>query len=215
MKTSFHLTLSIVVVLLLATSQFVVSKSCHLNIFYISELGGPCYSSQIDTTVSGATILHDPFLGGAEGDNCGLSCYDVSRVRYFNGVQLSSTYVLPNGIEGVLIDTFYWVHCGVPSWGIATMTVHIVPEATGIIEKSASSGLRIFPNPFPEKISFAITDNADRLISITIYDLNGRLVEETTNHFDVLSMKREESGLYFYSAITEKGKNYRGKIFKE
>src|SRR5690348_9744749 len=98
---------------------------------------------------------------------------------------------------------------------VAIMNIHISEGATGVIERSFNPGLKAFPNPFSEKISSALSDRTDRFLSIAIYDLNGRLMERLNNHFDDLDMKKEESGPYFYSADTEKGRSYRGKIFKE
>ncbi len=217
MKTTSYLKL--IVALLLTNSQLASSKYCEPHVHYLRCGIQYSYSFPIDTTVFNTDTLSDPFSPSiAPTCNDGRQCYLTGIRSYFNGIQIPFNSVLPLGMEGTLVDTFYFVVCtNLGGLAVGIMNVHIVNnEATGISENNDhSSGLTICPNPFSENISFALSDYTDRLINISIYDLNGRLVEQINNHFNGLSLKNEESGCYFYSAITENGKSYRGKIFKE
>jgi hypothetical protein len=212
MKNSFRLFL--IVILFLASSQIASSKGCQHWISYLRGGSYLNYTGSIDTTVSSTTVLHDPFDFTVGGDDC-PDCWQDSVTRFFNGVRIPSGNILPSGMEGVFVSNSYHSGCQNTNLMTASMIVHIIGAATGILENSSSSGLQVFPNPFPQKIFFILTDDTDRLLVINIYDLNGRLIEHTSDHFDALNMKSEESGFYFYSVITEKGRNYKGKIFKE
>jgi len=118
--------------------------------------------------------------------------------------------------NGVTDDRFYPPVAGVGSHdvlysytdsitgcvGTDSLTM-VVEECTGITE-SGQSNLSIYPNPTSDQITIDI-EGYNGLVAVAVYDLQGRLLETTTN--TSLSLKQHAKGIYVlkvsYGEITE------------
>ena len=74
-----------------------------------------------------------------------------------------------------------------------------------------SSGLKVFPVPFAEKLSF---DFKGQIEKIEIFDLTGRQVYKNENPPNSLALKTLKPGQYILF-LTSKTKTYRRMIWKE
>ena len=76
-------------------------------------------------------------------------------------------------------------------------------ECTGITENGLSN-LTIFPNPTSDQITIDIK-GYNGVVNVEVYDLQGRLLETTTN--TIISLKKHAKGIYVlkvsYGKITE------------
>ena len=76
-------------------------------------------------------------------------------------------------------------------------------ECTGITENGLSN-LTIFPNPTSDQITIDIK-GYNGVINVEVYDLQGRLLETTTN--TIVSLKKHPKGIYVlkvsYGEVTE------------
>ncbi len=79
----------------------------------------------------------------------------------------------------------------------------VVEECTGITENGRSN-LSIYPNPTSDQITIDIK-GYNGLVTVAVYDLQGRLLETTTN--TIVSLKKHAKGIYVlkvsYGEITE------------
>jgi len=118
--------------------------------------------------------------------------------------------------NGVTDDRFYPTVAGVGSHdvlysytdpttgclGTDSLTM-VVEECTGITENGRSN-LSIYPNPTSDQITLDIKGYSG-VINVNVYDLQGRLLETTTNN--VVSLRKHAKGIYVlkvsYGVVTE------------
>jgi len=118
--------------------------------------------------------------------------------------------------NGVTDDRFYPPVAGVGSHdvlysytdpttgcvGTDSLTM-VVEECTGITE-NGQSNLSIYPNPTSDQITIDIK-GYNGLVTVAVYDLQGRLLETTTNN--VVSLRKHAKGIYVfkvnYGEVTE------------
>ena len=107
--------------------------------------------------------------------------------------------------NGVTDDRFYPPVAGVGSHdvlysytdpttgcvGTDSLTM-VVEECTGITE-NGQSNLSIYPNPTSDQITIDIK-GYNGLVTVAVYDLQGRLLETTTNN--VVSLRKHAKGIY-------------------
>ena len=86
--------------------------------------------------------------------------------------------------------------------GTDSLTI-VVEECTGITENGLSN-LTIYPNPTSDQITIDIK-GYNGVVNVEVYDLQGRLLETTTN--TIVSLKKHAKGIYVlkvsYGEITE------------
>ena len=121
----------------------------------------------------------------------------------------ASSYTWDNGVmDGVAfsaaVTTTYNV-TGVDGNGCSNtdaLTI-VVEECTGIVEVM-NSNLTIYPNPTSDQITIDIK-GYNGPVNVAVYDLQGRLLESTTN--TIVSLKKHAKGIYVlkvsYGEVTE------------
>ena len=86
--------------------------------------------------------------------------------------------------------------------GTDSLTI-VVEECTGITENGLSN-LTIYPNPTSDQITIDIK-GYNGVVNVEVYDLQGRLLETTTN--TIVSLKKHAKGIYVlkvsYGEVTE------------
>ena len=86
--------------------------------------------------------------------------------------------------------------------GTDSLTI-VVEECTGITENGLSN-LTIYPNPTSDQITIDIK-GYNGVVNVKVYDLQGRLLETTTN--TIVSLKKHAKGIYVlkvsYGEVTE------------
>ena len=86
--------------------------------------------------------------------------------------------------------------------GTDSLTI-VVEECTGISENGRNN-LSIYPNPTFDQITIDIKGYSG-VINVNVYDLQGRLLETTTNN--IVSLKKHAKGIYVlrvsYGDVTE------------
>ena len=79
----------------------------------------------------------------------------------------------------------------------------VVEECTGMVE-TMNSNLTIYPNPTSDQITIDIK-GYNGPVNVEVYDLQGRLLETTTN--TIVSLKKHAKGIYVlkvsYGEVTE------------
>jgi hypothetical protein len=71
-----------------------------------------------------------------------------------------------------------------------------------------------YPNPFKDVIHFSSDSNSS--FTLQIFDMSGRVVAESSfeNEFDYDGSELQ-SGIYYFSALSDKGIKLSGKLVKE
>tara|TARA_B100000809_G_C14834531_1_gene422338 strand:+ start:266 stop:631 length:366 start_codon:yes stop_codon:yes gene_type:complete len=78
------------------------------------------------------------------------------------------------------------------------------------------SEISIYPNPFSQKITLTILKNNSFIKSISIYDLNGKLVLEKEYNSNTINVNLNQynNGIYFVKIIDNNGNVTAQKIIK-
>jgi hypothetical protein len=161
--------------------------------------GNGCENSdQIDVIVNPLPIVG----AGAdqtvcEGDQVTLSGTGASSYTWDNGVMdgvvFNATVTTTYNVTGVDVN-------GCENTDALTI---VVDECTGIFDV-IKSNLTIFPNPTSDQITIDIKGYNGR-VNAEVYDLQGRLLETTTNN--IISLKKHAKGIYVlkvsYGEVTE------------
>jgi hypothetical protein len=94
-------------------------------------------------------------------------------------------------------------------------TVKIQVGSSGINEQQNNFSLRVFPNPFGEKITFQT--NVTGQYEIGIFDIVGKQLLKTFFEGNEFILKDAElkRGIYFYEIRNKKGDNMKGKFLKK
>ena len=134
-------------------------------------------------------------------ENVTLSGSPAGGVFSGNGVTDDSFYPTVAGV-GVHDVVYSYTDPTTGCVGTDSLTM-VVEECTGIAEVMNSS-LIIYPNPTPDQITIDIKGYGG-VINVNVYDLQGRLLETTTNN--VVSLRKHAKGIYIlkvsYGEITE------------
>ncbi|MCX6292244.1 MAG: T9SS type A sorting domain-containing protein [Bacteroidetes bacterium] len=135
-------------------------------------------------------------------DSVGLGCNYIQ-----NGFDLGSHFV-----AGYLPNMAYF--------GLGAETGSICDSLRiGINELNAEkNGLQVFPNPTTGIFNLKLKDENDRVISVRVEDIFGKMVFKTTASFKTITeidLKTFSPGLYFVYVQTEKKKFLTAKIIKE
>lgn len=89
---------------------------------------------------------------------------------------------------------------------------------TSTVDNNASENIRTFPNPTSDLITFHIENSNRTLDSVSIYDINGRLVVshkiEGHHILATLDIQALPSGLYIYH-VASGDKHWNGKFIKQ
>lgn len=86
------------------------------------------------------------------------------------------------------------------------------PPSLGVVEMGNKGRLNIYPNPTKEKLQIEIST---KVISISVLDVNGRLVLSSNNRNNTINVSGLQSGIYFLDVITEEGLLLHSKFVKE
>ncbi|MDQ3191099.1 MAG: S8 family serine peptidase [Bacteroidota bacterium] len=86
--------------------------------------------------------------------------------------------------------------------GTDSITVTVI-DATSIRENSISPGVKVFPNPFKEDVTFNFSSNfsAGDKVRLSVYDIMGKQVvktEDITGNNYILNRKGLSTGIYYY-----------------
>ncbi|MDC0339308.1 T9SS type A sorting domain-containing protein, partial [Flavobacteriales bacterium] len=132
-----------------------------------------------------------------EGDTVTLSGTGASSYTWDNGVS--------DGVAFNATTTATYTVIGADVNGCEntdSLTI-VVEECTGITENGRSN-LTIYPNPTSDQITIDIKGYNGR-VNVEVYDLQGSLLETTTN--TIISLKKHAKGIYVlkvsYAGITE------------
>jgi len=132
-------------------------------------------------------------LGGEWGQNFTVNVYDTSE-NYIAGYQV----------------------------GLYGTDMKFQPEATPINDNDiiTTTHVSVYPNPFSSQITFSVPDTRSEIMSITIYDIKGRVIKEfisaETPTWDGRNHNGQSmpSGIYFSRLLTADKKIYNTKILK-
>jgi hypothetical protein len=91
-----------------------------------------------------------------------------------------------------------------PGWVVDSWTSFSEDCSLGIDEVNLESSVIIYPNPV-SNIVYIENKSFNKITSLNIYNLLGKLVLSTTENFHQLDVSSLKSGLYFLKVQTEKG----------
>ena len=188
--------------------------SCEVKDLYNASLGNCCALNPIvsqptdqSTTIgNNATISFTDNLTGATYQwqiDAGTGYSDLSNAGQFSGTDtqtltISSTTMSNNNTLYRCIVTES-SNC-MDTTDVSTLTVI---DNTSINENGPSN-LTIYPNPTSDQITIDIK-GYNGVVNVEVYDLQGRLLETTTN--TIVSLKKHAKGIYVlkvsYGEITE------------
>jgi hypothetical protein len=96
--------------------------------------------------------------------------------------------------------------------GTVNMTWMIQQVPTGIKETASKQDLRVYPNPASDQVYIML--DANNGVTVTVYDVQGRLVKETeaTGAIAPLNTMDLEKGIYTYKVSSAKGLVSSGKF---
>ncbi len=163
-------------------------------------------TNQSTTIGNNATISFTDNLTGATYQwqiDAGTGYSDLSNAGQFSGTDtqtltISSTTMSNNNTLYRCIVTES-SNC-MDTTDVSTLTVI---DNTSINENGLSN-LTIYPNPTPDQITIDIK-GYNGVVNVEVYDLQGRLLETTTN--TIVSLKKHAKGIYVlkvsYGEITE------------
>ena len=161
--------------------------------------GNGCENTdQVDVTINSLpTVGAGADQTVCEGDPVTVSGTGASSYTWDNGVSdgvaFNATTTTTYNLTGVDVN-------GCENTDSLTI---VVEECTGIVEVMNSS-LTIYPNPTSDQITIDIKGYNGR-VNVEVYDLQGRLLETTTN--TIVSLKKHAKGIYVlkvnYGEVTE------------
>ena len=90
------------------------------------------------------------------------------------------------------------------------------PILTGTLMSTdeATTMMSIYPNPVKDQLSLTFA-NGIKPENVTLYDLQGRLVETKHNDMEIIDMSAMPAGVYMLHVIMKDGTSYHEKILKE
>jgi hypothetical protein len=148
-----------------------------------------------------AANVHNPF-SPPQDISAGLNTTDEMFLIYFHYM------VYQVGDENINVDSL--------------TTIYLNTTDNEILNSNTTA----FPNPFIEKTTLNFNLNNSAFVSLSIFDLQGRLIKKL-NHKKLQPGKQEfnwngknnnqqnvDSGVYFYSLLID-GKQYSGKLIKQ
>lgn len=156
-----------------------------------------------------------------DGDMDALSMQEVNNLYWYENTDGNGNFGLPQLISSDNLGTRSIYTCDVNNDGdydILTAVSHKITWIENLtiisVPHISKKTISIYPNPTKGKIYFDIGKNEIEIIKI--YDLNGKLVLETSNLQTVgsLDISTYRSGVYIISIQTEK-EIYSGKFVKE
>ncbi len=150
--------------------------------------GNGCENTdQVDVTINSLpTVGAGADQTVCEGDPVTVSGAGASSYTWDNGVMdgvaFSATVTTTYNVTGVDVE-------GCENTDALTI---VVDECTGIVEL-INSNLTIYPNPTSDQITIDIKGYNGQ-VNVEVYDLQGRLLETTTN--TIVSLKKHAKGIY-------------------
>jgi hypothetical protein len=210
MKTSTRII--IISLLLVFTFQNLYSKGCfpHMGINGTMFIWTP-YK---DTAVTPGTPL---LLQALMANTCfsNSCCCTFSYSWFKDSVLVSNASSYSVNDSGYFMCNCMYQNCDGNNTPF-TFTVHVsyLSSPTGVYQSAYAAGFSITPNPITSKVSITYNDQTDWLKSLKIFTSSGKVSKNVTCCFNQLEMKNEDNGIYFYEAITEKGKIFRGRFLK-
>jgi hypothetical protein len=132
----------------------------------------------------------------------GLNNPNIANPKASPGTTITYTLTVTDTSELACTNTF-------------TDTVRVQVGSSGINEQQNIFSLRVYPNPFDEKITFQT--NAIGQYEIRVFDIVEKQLLKTTfdgNEF-ILQNAELSSGIYFYEIRNKNGEAIKGKFFKK
>lgn len=148
-----------------------------------------------------ASNVHNPF-DPPQDISAGLNTTDEMFLIYYHYMQYQA------GDENINIDSLTSLYLDVQEYEIMN----------SIVTTS--------PNPFSETTSLNFNLNQSSFVSLSVFDLQGRLIQKLHHNFlpsgeqhliwngESISQQSVKSGIYFYSLVID-GKPYSGKLIKQ
>ena len=136
--------------------------------------------------------------------------------NYKTGIVNTGNYDIVYSKPGFLPDTVF--NLTLTSGQTVVQNVQLTPLSTSILDINTSEKTSIFPNPFQHSLSINIpSELKDELITLSIFDISGRLVEE----FNRLGKEKNlitpkiKNGIYFISITANKTLISTTKLIKQ
>lgn len=195
--------------------------------------GTDCVTESAEAILSVNNLLvavDDDFSDNVIIEGTGGIVGDVTENDLFNNVPVSDTDVIVSvvdndGLFGVTIDSSgniivpesaepgnyvitYSICDSNDSTNCSTAEAIVVVSELVASEEFNSSKLSIYPNPASTEVIIKVDNYADfSSMTISVYDLNGRLVREAAMNSELqkIEVTGLESGVYIFTIATDKG----------